>query len=93
MEYKSLADLINDQKACKTIFQLVTTGCGPTEFGHVEDSELGYLTLWEKYGSGTTRHIHITHDGSIEHYYGDELEPIGNIFTLVDQIRSLGYSA
>jgi hypothetical protein len=93
MGFKPLLDLIQDQQACKAIFDIVTAECGPTQFGYVEDSELGYITLWEKYGSGTTRHIHITKDGSIEHYYGDELEPIGNIFRLVDQIRAWGYSA
>ncbi|SEJ75904.1 hypothetical protein SAMN05216327_118153 [Dyadobacter sp. SG02] len=93
MEYKPLADLIEDQKAYNAIFELVTADYGPTEFGYVEDSELGCLTLWEKYRSGTTRHIHSTHDGSIEHSCGDQLEPIGNVFSLVDQIRSLGYSA
>lgn len=93
MQYKLLTELKNDESACKAIFDLVTTGCGPTEFGYVEDSELGYITLWEKYGSGTTRHIHISDDGSIEHYYGDGIEPFGNVFKLVDQIRTLGYSA
>lgn len=93
MEYKPLSGLLKDENACKAIFDLVTAGCGPTENGQVEGSELGYITLWEKYGSGTTRHIHITYDGSVEHYYGDELEPIGNVFMLVDQIRLLGYSA
>lgn len=93
MTYKPISQLLYDERACKIIFELVTTGCGPTQFGHTEDSELGYLTLWEKYGSGSTRHIHIMHDGLIEHYYGDQLEPLGNIFELVDQIRMLGYSA
>ncbi|UTM21810.1 MULTISPECIES: hypothetical protein [Dyadobacter] len=93
MQYIPLTQLRNDESACKAIFELVTAGCGPTEFGYVEDSELGYITLWEKYGSGSTRHIHISNDGSIEHYFGDELEPVGNVFKLVDQIRMLGYSA
>ena len=93
MDYKPLTELLKDEKACKAIFDLITAGCGPPEYGQVEDSELGNITLWEKYGSATTRHIHITNDGSIEHYFGDELEPVSNAFKLVDQVRLLNNSA
>lgn len=55
MKYKQLTEIKNDERACESIFRLVTAGYGPTQYGHVEDSELGYITLWEKYGRGATR--------------------------------------
>lgn len=45
MEYKQLTELKNDLSACESIFPLVTAGCGPTQYDHVEDCELGYITL------------------------------------------------
>lgn len=99
MEYKPLMSLEEDPIACCQIFEHIVGD--EIEYGCVKKVQVNnheWLILWEfkpNYydDAEPLHHVYIHHDGGITWMKGEMVIHDYNVFSLVDFIRSLGYSA